>query len=570
MLDVLSGVTIAAATFWALPAPLLPWPVLWLLLLPAMLMNLILSCCCWPGDESGVRSIIGLVVAVAVSLEVPSGIIWKDFVRCARWTSAIGEHTSILLGNQGSRGGGAVGTLSRECSFSRPFEEGVELPCYMLAYPEANSVAQAARIQSLEEENLILRERNRSEGDALDSLRRELRAKELQSKDLAASERLAQAELAKAAGAAQDLEDVVGAVREELRAANLSLLAEKEARSALAEKLHEQQRQLGEAETRALRASAAEQAAREQAAANDSARQLAQADAERARRDAQHAAESTAAAVREAGFVGERAQAELQSQLAAAQELARKQAAELVTLREKMSSSSVELDSRQERLDAANAMLERVQADKAAVTGQLSEAAHEVWESALQQRLRRMQSEALEQRLAHLQAECAAKDDRLRAAESEATELRSALRKQHARLAECEQTLQKVRVIEVPSLREDVRREESRAASAEAKLVAIEGQLASATLSLAESRQIAIDREQAVAHARSLQLAAELKLSDADQRVANEARRAALGGGRQRRLRAPRRADGRARRDARGAAASRGGVGGAEAEGAHA
>lgn len=105
MLDVLSGVTIAAATFWALPAPLLPWPVLWLLLLPAMLMNLILSCCCWPGDESGVRSIIGLVVAVAVSLEVPSGIIWKDFVRCARWTSAIGEHTSILLGNQGSRGG---------------------------------------------------------------------------------------------------------------------------------------------------------------------------------------------------------------------------------------------------------------------------------------------------------------------------------------------------------------------------------------------------------------------------------------------------------------------------------
>ena len=78
-----------------------------------MLMNLILSCCCWPGDESGVRSIIGLGVAVAVSLEVPSGIIWKDFVRCARWTSAIGAHTSFAeIKADGSVGGGAVGTIS--------------------------------------------------------------------------------------------------------------------------------------------------------------------------------------------------------------------------------------------------------------------------------------------------------------------------------------------------------------------------------------------------------------------------------------------------------------------------
>lgn len=398
----------------------------------------------------------------------------------------------------------------------------------MAGTDQALSIAQAARIQSLEEELLIYKERSRAEGDELDNLRREVRAKEVQAKELAASERLARAELSKAAGAAQDLKDVVGAVREELRVAEIGLQAEKEARAALAEKLNEQQRQLGEASTRLARAEANEQAAREQAAANENARQLAAADAERSRKDAQSASESLAAAVREAGFVGDRAQADLQAQLAAAQELARKQAAELATLREGARASTAELDAKQERLDAATALLERTQADKAAVSGQLSEAAHEVWEGTLQQRLRREQAEALEARLAHLQAESAAKDERMRASESEAVELRGALRKQHARLAECEQTLQKVRVLEVPGLREDVRREESKAAAAEAKLIALEGQLAACKLSLAEARQLGIDREQAVAHARSLQLAAELRLADADQRVAAEARKAAL------------------------------------------
>lgn len=398
-----------------------------------------------------------------------------------------------------------------------------------MANPEqALALAQAARIQSLEEELVILRDLDRSKGDELDTLRTALQRKEFAYKDLAASERLAQAELAKSAGAAQDLEEVVGAVREELRAAELGLLAEKEARTALGEKLTEQQRQLSEATTKLAKAAAAEQAAREQAAASENAKQLAVADAERARRDSAHAAESTAKAVQEAGFVGEKAQGELMSQLIAAQDLARSQASEVVTLREEARAAAAELASRQERLDAANKLLERTQAERADVSGQLSTAAHEVWEGALQQRLRREESEALEARLRFLEAEMASKDERLRGAEGEAQELRAALRKQHGRMAEAEQTLQKVRVIEVPSMREDLRREESRAAAAEAKLIAVEGQLTAASLSLAESRQLAIDREQAVAQARSLQLAAELRLADADQRVASEARAAAV------------------------------------------
>jgi hypothetical protein len=186
------------------------------------------------------------------------------------------------------------------------------------------------------------------------------------------------------------------------------------------------------------------------------------------------------------------------------------------------------LTSHADRLKAANELLERTQTAKAELSGQLGEAAHEVWEGALQQRLRREQAEALEARLGFLETEIVAKDERLRGAEHEAAELRASVRKQQQSLAEAEQALQKVRVVEVPAMREDVRREESRAVACEAKLTAVEAQLSAAHLSLAEARQAAIDREQAVAQARSLQLAAELRLADADQRIASEARRAAV------------------------------------------
>ena len=55
---------------------------------------------------------------------------------------------------------------------------------------------------------------------------------------------------------------------------------------------------------------------------------------------------------------------------------------------------------RQERLEAAKTLLERTQDASAELSGQLGQAAHEVWEGALQQRLRREQAEALEARAA--------------------------------------------------------------------------------------------------------------------------------------------------------------------------
>ena len=204
---------------------------------------------------------------------------------------------------------------------------------------DALAVADAARIASLEEELLLTRERARSEGDELEGLRRQLRAKELAHKEATAAERHARAELATATSSAKDLEDLVGAVREELRATELGLQAEREARVAAGERAAELQRQLGEATTRLAQAAANETAAKEAAAAADSARQLAESDAERARRDAEAAAEAREGAAREAAATGERQAGELGVQLAAAQDLARTQAAELVRLREDMCDS---------------------------------------------------------------------------------------------------------------------------------------------------------------------------------------------------------------------------------------
>ena len=77
-------------------------------------------------------------------------------------------------------------------------------------------------------------------------------------------ERLTKAELVKSSGEAQKLEETVSAQAAELRARDLDLQKEREGRRALAERLTEKERQLGEATTRLTQAGLAEQAAREQ------------------------------------------------------------------------------------------------------------------------------------------------------------------------------------------------------------------------------------------------------------------------------------------------------------------
>jgi hypothetical protein len=120
------------------------------------------------------------------------------------------------------------------------------------------AVADAARIASLEEEVLLAKERARAEADELEALRRQLRAKELAHKEAAAGERHARAELATASATSKDLEDVVGALREELRATELGLQAERDVRAAVGERAAEAQRQLGEATTQLAQAAASE------------------------------------------------------------------------------------------------------------------------------------------------------------------------------------------------------------------------------------------------------------------------------------------------------------------------
>ena len=390
------------------------------------------------------------------------------------------------------------------------------------------TATQAARIATLEEEAALARELTRAQGDDLESLRRELRTKEFSYKELAASERLAQAELSKATAASQDLEELVSALRDELHTRKLAVLAEKEARSHLGEQATEWQLQLGETKTQLAAAVAAEQKAKEQVVAAEAARSLAEGDAKRMRLDAAASVEAKAAIVQEKAASSERRASELATQLQGAQELVREHAAELATLRESVRAHAAEIESRGERLQALGQLLEASQAERATMSGQLGEATHELWEGAMQQRLRREQAEAVEARLGFLQKETAAKDKRLRTAEAEAGTLRGSMRQQQTVLAEAEQRLQKARVVDGPSLKDELRREQSRRAGAEAKLISIEAQHTALSLGLAEARQAAIDKEQAVVQARSHQLAAELKLADADQRVAAKGRWASV------------------------------------------
>ena len=370
-------------------------------------------------------------------------------------------------------------------------------------------MAEQARIQTLEEEVALAQEVSRSHGEESDNLRRQLRAKDVSQKQLVASERLSQVELSQLTATVQDLQTLVGALRDEIRSKERALTAEKEARGQLGEQASLWQRQLGEAASRIAEAEAAEKRATERAAASDAACQVAATEAELARSEAAATIEAKATLLQEAAASGERQAAAIAAQLRGAEELVREQASELAMLRESVRAKSVEVESRGERLQALGNLLESAQTDKTALSIQLGDATHEVWEGALQHRLRREQTEGAEARVAFLQSELTAKDERLRAAERDAAALRVSLREQHAAMAETEQTLQKVRVIEVPALRDELRHEQSRATAADAKTASLEAQLASLATSLAEARQAGIDKEHSVAHARSLQLAAE-------------------------------------------------------------
>ena len=316
------------------------------------------------------------------------------------------------------------------------------------------AVANAARIASLEEEVLLAKDRARSADDEVERLRRQLRTKEIALRERAAAERLSQTELAKATGQVRDMEEVVSALREELKAKDLNVQAEREARTHIGETAAEWQRQVGESAARVASAVAAEQNAKESAAAAEATRALALADAERAQREAAAAREDKAAAVAEAAASGQKACDDLRAQLSAAHELAQAHVTELVTLRESSRALHAELDARTERLEAMSKLLETAQSAKVEVAGELTSANHERWESVLQARLRAEQAEALEARVGFLTDELAAKDARLRSSDEEADGLRTTLRRQQASLSQAETALQRARVIELPKLRE--------------------------------------------------------------------------------------------------------------------
>ena len=124
-----------------------------------------------------------------------------------------------------------------------------------------------------------------------------------------------------------------------------------------------------------------------------------------------------------------------------------------------------ELQAREERLEAMGRLLEQSRGAGEEASSQLQDASQERWELQLQARLKSEQAEAYEARLRYLQDEVGTKQERLRRVTQEAEHAQAMLRKQQATMAEGEQALQRMRTVELPSLRDELRREASRAAS---------------------------------------------------------------------------------------------------------
>ncbi len=390
-------------------------------------------------------------------------------------------------------------------------------------------MAAEARLDALKAEVLAAQQVAEEQGKENDRLRQQLGEKQGRHNELAAKERLAQAELSKLSVESEDLKELVGGLRDELSAKEFALRSQKEACQQSHEQATEWQRQLGELRTRLAAAEAAEKTAAERASAAESARALAAADAERARRDAAAASETQASMAPD--DVGDQQATELAAQLRdelqGAQSLVRDQAAKLATLGESEHAKQVEIDSLERRLVALGKLLEEAQSDSTAKESQLGRATHEVWEGALQQQMWNEETKAVKARLEFLQKELDAKNGRLRDAEQDLSTLRASVSQQQVMVASAERTLEKMRKAELDHAHA-LRQVQSRAEQAEAAKASLDSQLAQLKASLAEARQASVDKEQAVAHARSQQLAAELRAADAEQRRDTEGRRAAV------------------------------------------
>jgi len=393
-------------------------------------------------------------------------------------------------------------------------------------------MAAEARLEALKAEVLAAQQVAEEQGKENDRLRHQLGEKQARHNELASKERLAQSRLSTLAVESEDLKELVAGLRDELDAKEFELRSEKEALQQSREQAAQWQRQLGEVRTRLAAAEAAEKTAAERASAAESARALAEADAERARRDAAaQRSESRVAMVQETGMAGglqaTELAAQLRDELQGAQALVRDQAVKLATLAESEHAKSFEIDSLEKRLLALGKLLEEAQSDNSAKESQLGKATHEVWEGALQQQMWNEETKAAKVRLEILQKELEAKNERLREAEQELSVLRASVSQQQVTVASAERALEKMRKAELDHAHE-LRQMQSRAEQAEATKASLEAQLAQLKASLAEARQASVDKEQAVAHARSQQLAAELRAADAEQRRDTEGRRAAV------------------------------------------
>ena len=393
-------------------------------------------------------------------------------------------------------------------------------------------MAAEARLEALKAEVLAAQQVAEEQGKENDRLRHQLGEKQARHNELASKERLAQSRLSTLAVESEDLKELVGGLRDELAAKEFELRSEKEALQQSREQAAQWQQQLGEVRIRLAAAEAAEKTAAERASAAESARALAEADAEHARRDAAALhSESRVAMVQETGMAGglqaTELAAKLRDELQGAQALVREQAGKLAKLAESEHAKSFEIVSLEKRLVALGKLLEEAQSDNSAKESLLGRATHEVWEGALQQQMWNEETKAAKVRLEILQKERDAKDERLREAEQDLSTLRASVSQQQVTVASAERALEKMRKAELDHAHE-LRQMQSRAEQAEATKASLEAQIAQLKASLAEARQASVDKEQAVAHARSQQLAAELRAVDAEQRRDTEGRRAAV------------------------------------------
>ena len=330
--------------------------------------------------------------------------------------------------------------------------------------------AQNARIASLEEEVLLKEDALRAQADELDSLRRQLRAEESAKRELIASEQLARAQHKTAVGDAKDLQMLVESLRRELQAAELTATTEREAKRHVEEQGEAWRQQLQEATSKAATQAMEQLEFKEAKERAEAARALAEADLHQIRKEGDASRALAVNEAREEVAELKRQLSELKLQLTTSQQLAQEQAASVALLGEQTRRDEAELAARAAQIGSMSTLLKQVQADKQAAASQLVGASREAWEQELEARLQGEQLEALEHRHSFLQGELEARGERLRRAEEELLQVRQSMRAQQVVLAETEHNVTRVRTIELPALKDELRREQSHAASADARL----------------------------------------------------------------------------------------------------